>query len=338
MIDYPKKENHSGASPTVSIVVPFYNAQDTLGRCLESLTNQTYGAFEVILINDGSIDNGSIVANKYIEADARIKMISQDNTGQAAARNVGILNSMCDYVCFVDADDYVHPLFLERLMGAIGEDKNAVAVCNFMKVVGSTKTPEFDTSRDVSFSTLEALAELNYHRRFDSSAGGKVFPRQFFNEIHFPVGMKCEDAAIMHLLIAQCTRLIYVSEPLYFYTRSIGSTTRTRAISKTFVEDALRAIEVRRAFYEEHFPGLMQSMNTESLLSIIYSYGRYSINGGDFPKGELKKMLNRARSYLGSSLTDRNVPLSRKTQSVLFCVSPKMYTKCYALLSSRRGY
>lgn len=338
MIDYPIKENRLEANPTVSIIVPFYNAQDTLERCLESLINQTYGAFEVILINDGSIDNGGILANEYVEADTRIKMISQDNKGQAAARNIGILNSTCDYVCFVDADDYVHPLYLERLIGALGEDKNAVAVCNFMKVIGSAKIPEFDTSKDVSFSTLEALAELNYHRRFDSSAGGKVFPRQFFNDVHFPVGMKCEDAAIMHLLIAQCERLIYVSEPLYYYTRNIGSTTRTRAISKTFVDDALRAIEVRRAFYEEHFPKLMQSMNTESLLSIIYSYGRYSINGGEFPKGELKIMLNRARSYLGSCLKDRDVPLSRKIQSVLFCVSPKIYTKCYALLSSRRGY
>lgn len=324
--------------PTVSVITPFYNAQDTLGRCLDSLISQTYDAFEIVLIDDGSTDYSGILAHEYAEADARIKIISQENKGQAEARNIGISNATGDYVCFVDADDYVHPTYLERLTNALGEDKEAIAVCNFMKVIGNSETPEFDTSRDMLFVTSEALAELNYHRRFDSSAGGKMCPRHFFKDVCFPAGMKCEDAAIMHLLIAQCTSLTYVSDPLYFYTRNMGSTTRTKNISRTFVDDALRAIEVRRVFYKEHFPELMQSMNTESLLSIIYAYGRYSVNGGKFPEAELKKMLNRARSYLGSSLADSNVPLSRKLQSVLFCVSPRLYTRCYALLSSRRGY
>lgn len=331
-------QNEIEASPIISIIVPFYNARGTLRRCLDSLINQTYDAFEVVLIDDGSTDDGDILAHEYAEADTRIKIISQSNKGQAEARNNGISNATGDYVCFVDADDYVHPTYLERLTNALGEDKEAIAVCNFMKVIGSSETPEFDTLSDMSFGTSEALSELNYHRRFDSSAGGKMFPRQFFKDVRFPVGMKCEDAAIMHLLIAQCASLVYVSDPLYYYTRNTGSTTRTKIISRAFVDDALRAIEDRRAFYEERFPEVMQSMNTESLLSIIYSYGRYSINGGEFSEAELKKMLNRARSYLGSSLVDSNVPLIRKLQSVLFCASPRLYTRCYALLSSRRGY
>lgn len=338
MVNQLLQHGRAGHDPKVSIIVPFYNANSTLERCLSSLTHQTYGDFEIILIDDGSTDDGGTIAREYAKNDSRIKIVSQGNCGQATARNNGIMKASGAYVCFVDADDYVHPAYLERMTDALTMENCEIAVCNFMKVVRGSRTPEFDPSEDVSFSTVEALAELNYHRRFDSSAGGKMFPKSFFNEVQFPVGMKCEDAAIMHFLIAQCSRLAYIADPLYFYERNDESTTRTKKPSRKFVDDALRAIAIRRSFYESNFPSIMPSMDTESLLSIIYAYGRYSINGGMFPKSELKRMLEEARSYLANCLKDPNVPRSRKIQSLIFCASPRLYSGCYALLSSKRGY
>lgn len=330
--------NRSKYNSKVSIIVPFYNAANTLARCLESLVQQSYDNVEIVLIDDGSTDHGASIAQRYVRLDSRIVFISQRNAGQAKARNNGISVATGKLICFVDADDYVHHSFIERMLDARSHSESEIVVCNFMKVISGEQSPEFSISEDATFTTLEALAELNYHRRFDSSAGGKVFPKSYFDKVSFPVGMKCEDAAIMHLLIAQCSRLAYVSEPLYYYERSAGSTTRAKKPNREFVDDALEAIEGRRAFYEKYYPTVMQSMNTESLLSIIYTFGRYVINGGSFSALEMKEMLKKARSYLKDCLGDPNVPKSRKLQSAVFCVSPKIYAKCYVIASSRRGY
>ena len=338
MLYSKNKKSRTEEEIAVSVIVPFFNSEGTLSRCIESLLKQSFTNFEIVLIDDGSTDDSAEIAKRFAAEDTRIKLLSQDNSGQAKARNAGIDAAEGRYICFVDSDDYVDYEYLSSALSALQKSGCEIVAFNFMKVVNGVSEPEFDTSGDVSFDRVHALAELNYHRRFDSSAGGKVFPRSYFENVRFPPGMKCEDAAIMHLLIAQCSSMLYISKPLYYYERNAGSTTRSERPSRDFVDDALNAIRARRQYYLDNYPELIGPMNIESLLSIIYAYGRFTILGGVFSRQETEQMLGEARSYLLACLLDSNIPNNRKLQAVLFCLSPRVYTKLYAIMSMRRGY
>lgn len=117
----------------VSIVVPVYNAQRTLKRCLDNLLNQTFTDFEIILINDGSVDDSLMICESYSKLDDRIKLFSQENGGVSTARNLGIKVACGQYVCFVDSDDSVEVDFLEKLLHNAPE-KDCLVIQGFKKV------------------------------------------------------------------------------------------------------------------------------------------------------------------------------------------------------------
>lgn len=334
------RDNHfkSNEIPLVTIIVPFYNSERYLSRCLKSLEAQSYRNLEIIMIDDGSDDDSATIARAHAERFHDAKVISQSNSGQAAARNAAIDIAHGEYLCFVDSDDYVHSDFISRLVGACTAGKQEMAVCNFMKVVGAKSMPEFSVSNSISLNTTEALAELNLHRRFDSSVGGKLFPKSCFKEIRFPVGVKCEDAAVMHLLISKCDAIHYVSEPLYYYVRELGSTTRTEKPDRQLVRDALNAVYLRMTFYKEAYPELVPTCQIELLIKIIYVFGRFTSLGGVFSKQQKERLLSEARSCLGIMLTNRSISPARKAQAVIFCASPGIYSKLYSRFSDRRGY
>ena len=332
------KRSNTNDLPLVTIIVPFYNSEPYLPRCLRSLEVQSYPNIELIMIDDGSNDNSACIAHAYAEHFHDAKVISQINSGQAAARNAAIEMARGEYLCFVDSDDYVHCDFIAHLVEACAAGKREMAICNFMKVVGAKSAPEFDVGSSVDLNTAEALAELNLHRRFDSSAGGKLFPKCCFEETRFPVGVKCEDAAIMHLLISRCNAIHYVSEPLYYYVRELGSTTRTEKPDWQLVRDALNAVYSRMAYYQKAYPELVPTSRIELLIKIIYVFGRFTSSGGVFSKHQKEKLLSEARSCLGCMLANRSISLARKAQAVVFCASPHIYSKLYSRFSDRRGY
>ena len=119
--------------PVISVIVPVYNAEKYINRCIESILNQTFKDFELIIVDDGSKDNSGNICEEYARRDERIKVIHQENKGQASARNRGVLNAAGEWITFVDADDMIQSQMLEYLYRAVKSNNVKMAVCKLME-------------------------------------------------------------------------------------------------------------------------------------------------------------------------------------------------------------
>lgn len=125
--------------PQISVIVPIYNTEEYLHDCIESILAQTYRDFELILVDDGSSDNSGKICDKYGECDNRIRVIHKENQGAASSRNEGIRRARGKCLCFVDADDLLHPQMLEKLMNALITTHSDIALCNVHSEVDCPK-------------------------------------------------------------------------------------------------------------------------------------------------------------------------------------------------------
>lgn len=118
----------------ISVIVPIYNTENYLEKCITSILDQNYHNLELILINDGSTDNSGKICEDFLEIDKRVKVRHKENSGVSAARNIGLDIAEGDYTCFVDSDDYLHPEMLERLWHYLGKYNADIAMCEFFEV------------------------------------------------------------------------------------------------------------------------------------------------------------------------------------------------------------
>jgi len=126
-------------APVISILVPIYNAENYLKRCLDSILAQSFKDFEVILVNDGSSDNSGVIAEEYARKDGRIKVVHQQNSGPSMARNKGIALSIGDYIGFVDADDWLEPDMYQKMYAAVLDDNSDIVICGYSEVIGKVR-------------------------------------------------------------------------------------------------------------------------------------------------------------------------------------------------------
>lgn len=213
----------------VSIIVPVYNVQDYLGKCLDSLTRQTLKEIEIICINDCSTDNSQLILQEYANKDSRIKVINlEENRKQGGARNVGIRLSKSPYLAFVDSDDWVDLTMFETLYHKASECQADLVSCDYFSYHSDTNMP-IGKNLDFAAFTLPAdkrnrLFLLNGVRLWTC-----LFQRSLFfdNDLFFPEHLLYEDNAIVMALYLSASTVCKVDIPLYFYRCNNSSTTRS---------------------------------------------------------------------------------------------------------------
>lgn len=216
------------ASEGVSIVVPVYNIENYISKCIESLMKQSYKNIEIILVDDGSLDGSLSVCNAYMKKDNRIKVIKKNNGGLSDARNAGLLASKFDYICFVDGDDYVEMDYVKRLIETAVLHNADIVGCAFTWVYESgERTESQGVGVDSSYSAEEALEDI--FRRgnglLNVVSWNKIYKRSLFtdNEITFPFGRTHEDNFTTYKLIGLSNKIIFIGVPLYNYVQREGS-------------------------------------------------------------------------------------------------------------------
>lgn len=209
-------------NPLVSIIVPVYNVEAYLRRCVDSVVSQTYGNIEIILVDDGSTDGCSQMCDEYALKDKRIKVIHKKNGGLSDARNVGIDSATGEYLSFIDSDDVVHVDFVKVLHTAIQESSKLVSVCLFQN---------FSDEEPLVFDAAERPAEVM--NLFDSisayctltpakstpliSCCTKLYHKSLFQKIRFPVGKIYEDGRVSYKLLDEAGGVAFVNKRLYGY-------------------------------------------------------------------------------------------------------------------------
>lgn len=232
-------------SPLISVIIPVYNVKPFLARCLDSVINQTYSHLEIILIDDGSTDGSGELCDQLSQSDTRIRVIHQLNQGLSAARNSGIDSAKGEYLTFVDSDDTISLDMIEILYNLCSEHQTALSMCSFCEVFPNpTQNVDFaeywkgSHASPVIFSTANCLKSMLLEEGFTVSAWGKLYQRQLFEQIRYPVGCLHEDVGTTYRLILQCPQIAFLPSPKYHYYQNPKSITKQK-----FCKDKLSLVD-----------------------------------------------------------------------------------------------
>ncbi len=205
----------------VSIIIPIYNVENYLDKCLTSVVEQEYKNIEIICVNDGSKDKSEEIVLKYKEKDKRIIYIKKENGGLSSARNVGIDKASGDYICFVDSDDWISKDYVSKLMESIIENNSDIAICNIKQLYSDGKEKEvtFKISNNKVLNSHDALKELFIGNVLQNHAVNKVYKISLFrdNKIYFPIGKIYEDVFTTYKLFMVSSKISLINDYLYFY-------------------------------------------------------------------------------------------------------------------------
>ncbi|WP_283573914.1 glycosyltransferase family 2 protein [Limosilactobacillus ingluviei] len=206
--------------PLISVIIPIYNVEAYLQRCLESVAKQDYQNLEVILVDDGSMDDSGIIADQFAKHDQRFKVIHQENTGLSAARNRGLDVMHGEYVTFIDSDDYVTPDYVSFMYQLLADTnfKAPLALCSLMNVYPATGRQQNcgDGSQAV-LSGKECIEKMCYHDLVDTCAYAKLGKAELYQTVRFPEGKLFEDIATSYQLFMQAEQVACGFSPKYFY-------------------------------------------------------------------------------------------------------------------------
>lgn len=239
--------------PLVSVIVPVFNVEKYLGRCVDSLSAQTHSRMEIILVNDGSTDQSGDLCNAYSATDSRIRVIHQKNAGVSAARNAGTSVSQGDWVFFVDGDDWVSHDAVEVLLAAATRVNAEIAVGRFLRVGddGVESPTSSGVEREAVLTGAESVtALLGPMHTLLTVAWGKLFKRELLSKLVFPVGRIHEDEFVSHRVQHAAHRVVVLPRPLYFYRQHSGSIMGAGFNAKK-ARDATDAYADRLTFLQE---------------------------------------------------------------------------------------
>ncbi len=207
----------------ISIIVPFYNVENYIEECLQSIVSQIFIDFEVILIDDGSTDNSATICERFCKTDARFKYFKKTNEGVSSARNLGLQNASGDFITFVDSDDIIHPNYLETLF-KLTKQYNAEIVSVSHTIFSKIADVNICNKNKISvFSPTEAIEKTLYQSDLNNSVWGKIIKKTLFDNILFPQGKIYEDLAVFYLLFERANKIVHTTQTLYFYRQREGS-------------------------------------------------------------------------------------------------------------------
>lgn len=257
----------------LSIVVPVYKVERYLDRCMESLVNQTYRNLEIILVDDGSPDRCPEICDAWAEKDPRIRVIHKPNGGLSDARNAGMRIATGELLAFVDSDDYVDLSMYETMISAMERTGAEVACCGRYIATEDTATPAHTLDREQLFTGKEAVRELLIGGNVEEATWDKVYWRELFENLEFPVGENNEDIVVIPRLLVKASCVVHVGLPMYYYCQNAGSITKSAYSEKKRV--ILKHLdEVRQFLTEEceellpHYP-VLQARYCQSTLYLL---------------------------------------------------------------------
>lgn len=254
-------------SNLVSVIVPVYKVEQYLNRCVSSIIKQSYANLEIILVDDGSPDKCPQLCDEWALQDSRVKVLHKKNGGLSDARNAGLKKASGNYICFVDSDDYVSTKFVETLYELIhlyNTDMSAVS----LKEVFSMEQENIISScvESIVFEGEGALKELFSNNTFANYAWNKMYKRELFDNIEFPVGKKMEDLGTTYKLLMKAKKIAFSKEQLYYYYQREDSI--LHRVDLNFYKDKFELSLNRYLEINQTYPNMIE--NSFFLLGVIF--------------------------------------------------------------------
>ncbi len=277
----------------VSVIVPVYNVEAFLPRCVDSILAQTYQNLEIILVDDGAKDSSGAICDGYAARDHRVRVIHKENGGLSSARNAGIDAARGGWLEFVDSDDWIEPDTVESLLSEALENQVELVVggrWDVKETTGEKRMGLCPPRREV-LSGEELVGRIFRWDSCDSSACDKLFARRLFRAVRFPLGVVCEDLPIMYKIVLDAGRIAMLPKPIYNYYHRSGSITFTTVSHKNF-HYASHTSEIL-PYIQQHYPALEQEARYLRVRSLVYA-----VQSVDLASPEDQKQYDKAcRAY-----------------------------------------
>lgn len=243
----------------ISVIVPIYNVEKELSRCVESLLKQDYADFEIILVDDGSQDSSGKIADSFAEANpSRVCVVHQVNKGLSGARNTGIRVATGQYLSFVDSDDYVEPNMLSVLMEQLQKVDADIATCGRFDDYPEHSKTNFTMEKPMVFSAEETIRRILTWNQLDVSSCDKLFKKNLWDGISFPERENNEDIRTIPLVISNSEKVVHVGVALYHYCHRENSITTTYNLKK--IKDFYKAIQCVETFVQNQYPAIREEL------------------------------------------------------------------------------
>lgn len=248
--------------PLISIIVPVYNTEKYLKKCVDSLVSQTYHQLEIILVDDGSTDKSGSICDDYARQDGRIRVIHQENSGSAAARNAGMDCISGDYVGFVDTDDWVLPQMYEKMLCAAQEQNADIVISGiiFDNLLWQRRLCDDDRRNFDNKNLVQAYLTEPY---VNNVVWNKLYRRDVLGDIRFPVVRRSEDVAFTIQVLLRSQKSVCLNECYYVQYLREGSLERSR-IGKIDLL-AFDAIRLKQDLVRQHYPDLYGLVEAEHI-------------------------------------------------------------------------
>ncbi len=319
----------------ISIIVPIYNVEKYLVKCIDSIISQNYTNIEIILVNDGSSDDSGIICDEYARKDNRIRVIHKINSGISDARNVAIDKALGEYYTFIDSDDYVDVEYISTLYKNLLDNHSDISIGGYDTFYGKTdKKQSFDNIVKV-YDNRGALENMLYQKNIYTSAWGKLYNKRLFANIRYPSGKNCEDLGTTYKLIYAANKISTITNPIYHYYYRLNGLSKaqfniTRMDGLVFAREILNSVEslghgTRKAAINRLF------MEAIYILVTIYKNRANYIN-------EYSECKNLIREYRQIVLFDSNSRVIYRIYALVSYIGISGLCKAYSFKASTQEH
>lgn len=316
------------SEPLISVIVPVYNVEKYLKRCVDSILVQTYKNLEILLVNDGCTDNCPAICNDYAARDSRIVVINKKNGGLSDARNAALDVAKGEYIAFVDSDDYLAADYIEYLYRLLEEHDADISMCAFKKVYEG-EALDVCIEHVTCLLAEEALEHLLYQRKFTASAYCKLYKRSIFAEIRYPKGVYYEDLAIIHKVLDCCNKVVIGRQQKYYYYQRSNSIMNEKFNPKKM--ERMNIANSQKEYVDARHPDLVSATSFRCFLAGIQVFR-------EIPKEkEYSKYLNEAwkqiKKYRRATIKDKKAKSSLRIMALSTYAGKRVLSilsKCYS--------
>lgn len=329
----------------ISVIVPVYNVEKYLNKCVDSILNQTYTNIEIILVDDGSKDKSGSICDEYEKTDKRVKTIHQSNAGVCSARNIALSESKGKWVAFIDSDDWVEKKYIEELYKCAIKTNSDIVACGYNRVTGSNKECINNSGETTELSPREFLIKVLNPQTGMGFCHMKLYKRKIIKDVLFNVNLSVgEDALFNEQIVSNMDKMCILQKALYNYR--INQNSVVRRYDAEYAIKYLRAMEITKEYllkkYSEDEEIIQNYYNFVAfhvlLVAVNYCYTK---DNNSKNKTELfKQVCNYSEFKDGIKISNyNNLSLTRKI--TLFTIKHKIYflTKsiCYIRNIQNKG-
>ena len=309
----------------VSVIVPVYNINECVQRCVDSIIRQTYRYLEIILVDDGSTDDSGDICDKYQKYDERIVVFHKENGGLSDARNYAIDRARGEYLAFIDGDDVVHRCYIQILLENLIKNKADISVCCHKSFSDDSEVKKIiekkvNNKETQVYDSVAAITDMWYRKNITTSAWGKLYKREVIKNVRYPKGLLCEDLATTYRYFYNADKIVFDKHKLYYYFERPGSIFTSKflkmSIDRTSISEELLKWSVQTGDQK-----LIAAANSRNFTSCLQ--GLKDAPFSDESSEYLRYLYNSLPKHRKDIITDSNAGIKNRLMALISFIGAK---------------